>query len=68
MEQIIAGVIEKSLIGGAFLFLLYHNNVNVLGALREISGTLNSVVQTLNKMDLRMEQVEKRIDKVEEKI
>jgi hypothetical protein len=68
MEQVIASVIEKSLIGGAFLWLLYHNQVNVLSTVKEISNTLTEVVTTLHKMDLRMEQVERRIDKVEEKI
>lgn len=68
MEDIIASVLEKTLVGGAFLFLLYHNNVNVLGAIRDIATTLTEVVTTLHKMDMRMEQVEKRIDRVEEKI
>ena len=62
MEQIIAGVLEKTLVGGAFLFLLYHNNVTLAKSVQEISRTLTNVSKTMNRMDTRMAQVEKDVE------
>ena len=64
MQEIIASVIEKSLVGGAFLFLLYHNNVTITGAIRDIATTLGEVSTTMNRMDIRMEQVEKDVEEL----
>lgn len=67
MEEVIAQVIEKSLIGGAFLFMLYHNNVTFAGTLKEVSQTLGTISSTMNRMDMRMEQVEKDVEVLKRK-
>ena len=67
MEQIIASVIEKSLVGGAFLYMLYHYTTRFTESLADVSITLKKVSTTMNRMDMRMEQMEKRIEKLEDK-
>ena len=62
MEQLIAGVLEKSLIGGAFLYLLWHNNITLVNSVKDIALTLTDVSNTLIKMDKRMEQVEQDVE------
>lgn len=58
LESIIVGVLEKTLVGGAFLFLLYHYVTKVV-------VTLDRIAETMNRMDLRFSHVEKRLDKLE---
>lgn len=60
MEEIIASVIEKSLVGGAFLLLLYHY-------VTRVTTTLEKISKTMDKIDMRFEQVEQRITRLEEK-
>lgn len=62
MEQLIAGVLEKSLIGAAFLYLLWHNNITLVNSVKDIALTLTDVSNTLIKMDKRMEQVEQDVE------
>lgn len=65
MEEIIAGVIEKSLIGGAFIYMLHYFFNKFATTLETISSTLFSVSDIMRKIDLRMEQVEKRVERLE---
>jgi hypothetical protein len=65
VNEIIAGVIEKSLIGGAFLYLL-HYFVNVqTKLLSKISDTLLKVSNTLSSLDRRMSKLEQRVNDLE---
>lgn len=66
MEQVIASILEKSLVGGAFLFLLYHNNVTLAGSIKEVANTLAEISKTMLSMDRRMEQVEKDVEKLKD--
>ena len=62
-----AQVLEKSLIGGAFLFMLYHNNVTFAGTLKEVAQTLGNISATMNRMDMRMEQLEEDVEALKRK-
>ncbi len=64
MEQIIAGVIEKSLVGGAFLWLLYQYTTIITKSVNQIATTLAKVSSTMTSMDKRMAQVEKDIEEL----
>lgn len=57
-EQLIATVVEKSLVGGAFIYLLYMftNKFNV--TLEKVADTLVDVSQTLNNLDERVKKLE----------
>ena len=65
MEEIIASLLEKSLIGGAFLFLLYFLVNKCIVQLENISNSLVAVSNTLVHIDNRIILVEKRLDKLE---
>ena len=58
METIIASVFEKSIVYGAFLWLLYH----ILGefnlALKENSKTMKEMSKTMLSLDKRLEKIE----------
>lgn len=67
MEQIIAGVIEKSLIGGAFVYMLHHFLTQFSTSLEKVTTTLEDVSNAMKMMNARMQSVEKRIERLEEK-
>lgn len=58
MEEVIANVLEKTLVGGAFVLLLWHY-------VTKVTVTLDRIAETMNRMDLRFEHVEKRLDRLE---
>lgn len=66
MEQIIAGVIEKSLIGGAFIYMLHYFLTQFSTSLEKVTRTLEDVSNTMKMMDARMHIVEQRIERLEE--
>jgi len=65
MEAIIANLIEKSLIGGAFVYLLHYFLGRFSTALENVSKTLEGVSKTLLRMNLRLDSIEKRMDDIE---
>lgn len=65
MEEVAKVITQYGLVGGAFLFLLYHNNITLMNHMKEITKTLSAINKNLSKMDARLEQVEKRIDEME---
>lgn len=60
-------LLEKSLVGGAFLYLLWFFIKQVSANLVEFGNTLQQVSQTLLKIDLRMEHLEKRVQFLEDR-
>lgn len=62
MEQVIAGVIEKTLVGGAFLFLLYNYVKKVVVTNDKIVQTLGEISATLVTMNHRIERVEDELE------
>lgn len=60
MERIISGIIENSLIGGAFIYMLYT-------FLTKFSSTLEGIANTLMKIDSRLNTMEVRINRLEER-
>lgn len=67
MEAIIASVIEKSLVGGAFLYLLHAFVTKFSVTLNDVSITLAQVSHTLLSMDARMGKLEDRVNELEGK-
>jgi len=64
-EQLIANIIEKSVIAGAFVFMLYHFMGRFSQTLDSIGETLQSVSQTLLAMNTRLDSIERRMDRIE---
>jgi hypothetical protein len=58
METIIASAIEKSLVGGAFIYLLYMFTTKFNVTLEKIAETLVHVSNTLNNLDERVKKLE----------
>lgn len=65
LEELIASLIEKSLIGGAFLYMLHFFLTKFSTSLDNVGNNLKSVSDALLKMNIRLDNIEKRMDKVE---
>lgn len=59
MEEIIARVIEQSIVSGGFLFLLYHVIHKQEQRLEEITKVLMQMSKQLSQMDKRLQKLEK---------
>lgn len=67
MEELIYGMLEKSLVGGAFLYLLFYV-VNKNGsAMQLIAENMAKISETLLRIDMRVEQMDERIKELEDK-
>jgi hypothetical protein len=67
VEELILKIIENSLIGGAFLFLLYQfvtkftkTQEDIVSGLTQMSTTLVKVSETLNNLDERVKALEEK--------
>jgi hypothetical protein len=67
MEELILKIIENSLIGGAFLFLLYQfvtkftkTQEDIVSGLTSVATTLLKVSETLNNLDERVKALEEK--------
>lgn len=67
MEELILKIIENSLIGGAFLFLLYQfvtkfttSQENIVSGLTQITNTLIEVSNSLKTLDDRVKALEEK--------
>jgi hypothetical protein len=67
MEELILKIIENSLIGGAFLFLLYQfvtkftkTQEDIVTGLTNMATTLVKVSETLNNLDERVKALEEK--------
>lgn len=67
MEELILKVIENSLVGGAFLFLLYQfvtkftkTQEAIVSGLQEISKTQSDISHTLTTLDERVKALEEK--------
>ena len=67
MEEIIAGVIEKSLVGGAFVYMLHFFLTRVSTTLETVGETLTGIVDTLADISDTMKNMDARITKLEER-
>lgn len=67
MEEVIVSLIEKSLVGAAFIYMLYFFLGQFSTSLQEVGKTLNDVSQTLLKMNTRLDNIERRMNEVERK-
>lgn len=64
-EAFIASLLEKSIVAGAFVYMLYHFLGRFSASLEAVSRTLEKISRTLYKMDTRLDDIEKRIDIIE---
>lgn len=67
MEQLIANIIEKSLVGGAFIYMLHYFFTQFSASLEKVTSTLDDISSTMRTMDARMQSVERRIERLEER-
>lgn len=65
MDELILKIIENSLVGGAFMFLLYQfvtkfttTQQDIVSALSEITKTLSTMSNTLSTLDERVRKLE----------
>jgi hypothetical protein len=66
VEAVIASILEKTIVGGAFVYLLFHF-VNRFGsALDKIGTQMENIASTLFRINTRLDNVETRLDKLEE--
>lgn len=65
MEQVLGSILESTIIGGAFMYMLHRFLNNFSNTLVRIADTQESTVGTLLKMDLRLELLEKRLSDLE---
>ena len=81
MENVIASVLEQSIIAGAFIYMLYtqtSRNDNTLikitesmgemsGTMHRVCNTMGDISDTMSNMNARMEHMERRIERIEER-
>lgn len=67
MEQLIAGLLEKSLVGGAFVYMLHYFLGRFSTTLEEVSITMSGVLTTLGDISDTMQNMDARITKLEER-
>lgn len=60
MEELIIKVFENSLIGGAFVYLLWYITKNFKEALDKNTLELRNISSTLSHMDKRIEKLEQK--------
>lgn len=60
MEAIFASVFEKSVVYGAFLWLLWHTLGEFSKALKESNNTMKEISKTLIGFEHRLEKIEKK--------
>lgn len=65
IEQVVADVIEKSLVGGAFLILLFYFLGSFSKSVNSIAENMVNVSNTLDKVNTRLESVEQRLEHLE---
>ena len=58
MEEAIIGVLENSLVGGAFVYMLYYITKNFKDALDKNTDKLEQISDTLEMMDRRIAKLE----------
>lgn len=60
MENIIASLLEKSLVGGAFLYMLWMFTTKFNVTLENIADTLHQVSHTLTSLENRVSKLEEK--------
>jgi hypothetical protein len=67
MEELIYGILEKSLVGGAFLYLLYQfttkftkTQEDIVNGLTKMSETMSEISNTMSTLDERVKALEKK--------
>ena len=65
MEQVVLSILEQSLLGGAFIIMLYYFLTKFAQTLDRVALSLEMVSTTMSNMDIRMESVERRLEALE---
>lgn len=63
MEELIARVIEQSIVSGGFLFLLYHVIHKQEERLEQITKVLTQMSQQLSSLQIQVNELERKDDK-----
>lgn len=58
LEEVVGSVLENSLIGGAFVYMLYYITKNFKEALDKNTDKLEQISDTLEMMDRRIAKLE----------
>lgn len=67
MDALIVSLLEKSLVGGAFIYMLHFFLTRVSHTLEEVARNLAGIVATLAEISETMKAMDARITKLEEK-
>lgn len=67
MDALIVSLLEKSLVGGAFIYMLHFFLTRVSQTLEEVARNLAGIVNTLADISDTMKQMDARITKLEDK-
>lgn len=62
MEQVLISVLENSIVGGSFVYMLFYITKNFKEALDKNTIQLEQISNTLNTMDQRISTLEKGVD------
>lgn len=64
-EAIVASLLEKTLVGGAFIYMLHYFLTKFSKTLETISSHMSQISETLFRINVRLDNVEERLDKLE---
>lgn len=67
MEELILKIIENSLIGGAFLFLLYQFVTKFTATQQSIVSALNEMTKAMTEMSIYLKRLDERVSELENK-
>jgi hypothetical protein len=62
MEQILISILENSIVGGSFVYMLFYITKNFKEALDKNTDQLEQISNTLNTMDQRISKLEEGVD------
>jgi len=65
MEVAIASLLEKTIVGGAFVYMLHFFLTKFSSSLERISINMGFISETLLRINIRLDSVETRLTKVE---
>lgn len=67
MEEIIARVLEQSIVSGGFLFLLYHMTTKQDNTLNNIANVMSEMLKVISDMKNEMGDMNDRLKDLERK-
>lgn len=65
METLIASLLEKTIVGGAFIYMLHFFLTKFSVSLETISTHMQKMSETLLRTNARLDNIEERLDRLE---